>query len=605
MSERLARAASATTLLNLALRESDDGRVVDVDQLDGVLRARLGDAPAALATIPLPARGAQLVAPLRHRSAVGHHRFAGDVLLVGGEVGATPVAPDALAPLLVEALGGGGDPAELLARIDGSMRATAATLTRRHDELDALWSPAPQPFLTTEQALLRGHPLHPTPKGLPEMSAQERRRYAPEEASAFQLAWIAAEPGLVVHDSAAGAPAPELLAGLLGADAAREALADAGATAADAAHSDRVLLPLHPWEAAHLRTDPAYAALLADGGVVELGPRGAPVAATSSVRTVYRADWPWQLKLSLHVRVTNSRRVTLPKELRRAVEAARLAQTAVGAQAARIAPDLVVVHDPAFAELRGRDGAPIPGAAVLLRENRWRGAADEDVTSLAALCQEHPEGGPSRLARIVRALAAERGEPVADVARTWFALYGDVVVSPLLRLYLDLGLTYEPHAQNTLLELEGGWPAHGVMRDSQGYFHRADAHADLCAAIPALGEASESIFEEALCAERLVYYPFVNAAFAVVDALGAAGCADERVLLGDLRARIERERAAGGRYAPTLLDRLLDDERWPCKANLRTRLHDMDELVGDIAEQSVYVTIANPLWAAVEAEAAP
>lgn len=580
MSEALARAASATTLLNLALRESGGGRVVGADALDGALRARLGADAAGVAAIPLPARGAELLAPLRHRSAVGHHRFAGEVLLVEGDAPPAPVAPEALAPLLLEALDG-GDAAELLARIEGSVRATAETLTRRADELDALWSPASQAFLASEQALLRGHPLHPTPKGLPEMSAEQRRRYAPDEAGSFQLAWIAAEPGLVAHDSAAGAPAPELLAGLLG-----EQTAD-----------DRVLLPLHPWEAAHLRADPAYAALLDDGGVVELGPLGAPVAATSSVRTVYRADWPWQLKLSLHVRVTNSRRVSLPRELRRAVEAARLAQSAVGAAADAAAPDLAVVHDPAFAELRGRDGAPIAGAAVLLRENRWDGRPGEDATSLAALCQEHPDGGPSRLARIVAALAARRGEPVADVARAWFARYGAVVVSPLLRLYLDLGLTYEPHAQNTLLELDGGWPARGVIRDSQGYFHRAAAHADLCAAIPALGEASESIFEEALCAERLVYYPFVNAAFAVVDALGAGGCADERVLLGDLRALVERERAAGGRYPATLLDRLLDDERLPCKANLRTRLHDMDELVGELAEQSVYVTIANPLRA--------
>ena len=53
------------------------------------------------------------------------------------------------------------------------------------------------------------------------------------------------------------------------------------------------------------------------------------------MRTVYRADWPYQLKFSLHVRVTNSMRVTLPKELRRAVEAARLSQTEVGDRAPR------------------------------------------------------------------------------------------------------------------------------------------------------------------------------------------------------------------------------------------------------------------------------
>ena len=67
------------------------------------------------------------------------------------------------------------------------------------------------------------------------------------------------------------------------------------------------------------------------------------------------------------------------------------------------------------------------------------------------------------------------------------------------------------------------------------------------------------------------------------------------MLLGDLRALLERERARGWRYPATLLDRLLDDDRWPCKANLRTRLHDLDELVGDISTQSVYVTIPHPL----------
>ena len=56
------------------------------------------------------------------------------------------------------------------------------------------------------------------------------------------------------------------------------------------------------------------------------------------VRTVYNHDWPYQLKFSLHARVTNSMRVTLPKELRRAVEAKRLDQTIVGEQTRAAAP---------------------------------------------------------------------------------------------------------------------------------------------------------------------------------------------------------------------------------------------------------------------------
>jgi siderophore synthetase component len=41
--------------------------------------------------------------------------------------------------------------------------------------------------------------------------------------------------------------------------------------------------------------------------------------------------------------------------------------------------------------------------------------------------------------------------------------------------------------------------------------------------------------------------------------------------------------------------RLLDSPVLRCKANLLTRLHGLDELVGPVDTQSVYVTISNPL----------
>ena len=126
------------------------------------------------------------------------------------------------------------------------------------------------------------------------------------------------------------------------------------------------------------------------------------------------------------------------------------------------------------------------------------------------------------------------------------------------------------------------------MRDSQGYFHREAAHAD-CRADPRARGASESIFPEALADERLVYYPFVNNALNISTRSAPAAVSTRPAAGGPARAARARTRTR--RALPrTLLDRLLDDERWPCKANLRTRLHDMDELVGDIAYQSVYVT---------------
>ncbi|HWK30135.1 MAG TPA: GNAT family N-acetyltransferase [Solirubrobacter sp.] len=521
--------AAHTTLLNCYLREGG-AHAFDGDTLViGALRAELA-----------------------HRSAFFHHRFRGPACEDG-----RPLDVASLAERLARALDPAADPAPLLERVRASLASVATVLEARADDVERLWSAEPLTFEETEQALLLGHPLHPTPKGL----SGRLGRYTPELRPRFQLHWLSVNADLVAHDSATGTPAPELAARLRGRPAPR----------------GRVLLPAHPWEAGYLAR--AAAPLFASGDVVDLGPDGAPVTPTTSVRTVYRARWPYMLKFSLHARVTNSMRVTLPKELRRAVEAQRLAQTAVGEAARRIAPHFTILHDPAYLSVPGEDGF-----SVLFRENRW--PALTDVSAVTVLCQDHPFGGRSRASALAR-------DP-----RAWFARYLDVTVVSLIRLYLDLGLCFEPHQQNTLLELRDGLPERCVVRDSQGYFHREAAHADLTRIIPGLGETSESIFPEALADERLVYYPFVNNALGVIDALRDR--IDERVLLADLRTVLERERAAGGRYPHTLLDRLLDDDLWPCKANLRTRINDMDELVGDIAEQSVYVKLPNPLRPPIE-----
>lgn len=552
---------------------------------------------------------ATLMIGVAYASPTGHHRFTLPARLQLG--GATrPVDAALLTTLLVDALAASSDAPSpidaaarlaLLERIAGSTANVTEFLTARAGELAAAYPGEASDFITTEQALVLGHQLHPTPKSRGEFGPAELRRYSPELGGRFPLAWLAVSRELVQSGSAVPGRSAEALA--------TELLGDLAPALREAAGPDVVIVPAHPWQLAQLREhDPRVAELIASGAIRELGEHGAPVTPTSSIRTVYQEGWAWQLKFSLSVRVTNSMRVTLPRELDRAVEAATLAQTHVGAAMAQAAPDWVVVHDPAYLAVRDASGVLIDELSVLLRENRWPGGSQLDASALTSLCQPHPFDGRPRLARIIDRLAAGSGDGASpqEIARDWFGRYLNVLVRSVLRIYLDVGLTFEPHQQNVLLELEGGWPARAVHRDSQGYFHREAAHEDLCGVIPALGEATESIFPEALADERLVYYPFLNNALGVIGALGAGGLADELVLLGDLRAVIEDERSRGGRYPATLLDRLLDDATWPCKGNLRTRIRDLDELVGDIADQSVYVTIPNPLrFAGVQTIFAP
>ncbi|RIQ21876.1 IucA/IucC family protein [Jiangella rhizosphaerae] len=541
--------------------------------------------------IPLPRWNARLLVGVRRVSATFRHQLELPVLVQIADGEPRPVGLAQLAVLLADALPGSGLRTEpLLTRVLDSAAAVAGHLDGRAGEIDRLWSAAPLTFAETEQALLLGHLVHPTPKSRGELGAVERRRYSPETGGRFALRWLAVDRDLVRHRSALDTPAPELAEALLRDDPSVDPAALRATR--DAVGGDRILLPAHPYEADRLAADPLTADLFDTGAVVDLGAWGAPFLPTTSVRTVYRADAAWQLKFSLHVRVTNSMRVTLPKELDRAVESAALARTVVGSRTREAAPHFVLVQDPAYLTL-ARGGEVLNGFSVLLRENRWADGGPRDVSALTTLCQDHPYGGSSRLVALVAALAARDGRTEDAVAREWFARFCDVVVRSLVRLYLDVGLCFEAHQQNTLVELEDGWPVRGVYRDSQGYFHREAAHGDLLTVVPGLGEATESIFPEELADERLVYYLFVNLTLGVINALGP--CVDETVLLGDLRLLLTQERSRGGRYPATLLDRLLDDERWPCKANLLTRAHDMDELVGDIATQSVYVTLPNPL----------
>jgi len=71
------------------------------------------------------------------------------------------------------------------------------------------------------------------------------------------------------------------------------------------------------------------------------------------------------------------------------------------------------------------------------------------------------------------------------------------------------------------------------------------------------------------------------------DAWRCAEPGEEIVRLGDLKALLERERDdAGAEGSTQLFGRLLDDPTWPCRANLRTRMHN---------DVDCYVQIPNPL----------
>jgi len=559
--DRRADAIAVTTLLNCYLREA--GRpVVDGER------------------IRLPRLGLDLHVPVRYRSATGQHVWTLPVQLAPG----TPLDAIALAVLIaVELAGPIAGPAEI-----GSLIGAVAESTRNVAAfLDAPPIAAETtPYLAAEQSLVAGHPLHPTPKSRAPMVGADVPRYAPELRTGFPLHWFAVDRSMVSEDSALAEPATSLLAGLLGAEPDTEL--DLARRVRDLG-DQWALLPAHPWQARRLAAREDVGRLSASGRLVDLGPAGAPWYPTSSVRTVYRPDVPFQLKLTLEARITNSVRRNLRKELARGTEVCRLLAAGLAAELSRRYPAFDIVRDPAWATVdTGNEGES--GFELVLRDNPYPATEPVDVSVVAALCADRADGGPPRVARLVRRIATAAGRPAGDVAREWFARFVGLSADPLLWLYTEWGVVLEAHQQNTLLELDDGWPAALRYRDNQGYYF-ADSHSDrLRGLLPTLNEASDTICADAVAQERLGYYLVVNNLLGLVGALGVGGVVDERVLLSDLADRLRA-------VAPDLplVRRLVSEPVLRCKGNLRTRLADLDELTGELATQSVYVGIPNPL----------
>jgi siderophore synthetase component len=166
------------------------------------------------------------------------------------------------------------------------------------------------------------------------------------------------------------------------------------------------------------------------------------------------------------------------------------------------------------------------------------------------------------------------------------------VVRPVLWLDGRGGIALEAHQQNTLVLLgPDGWPAGGRYRDNQGYYFRESRRPELDALLPGVGTLSDTFVSDRVTDERFTYYLAINNVFGLIGAMGAEGLADERLLLAALRRFLEGASDTGS----SLPERLLDSPTLGCKANLLTRLHGLDELVGPVDTQSVYVTITNPL----------
>lgn len=573
-----ARAAARERLVNALLREA--GPDVLAGPLLGPGPLRLPVAPGG----PDGTDGTALHLAVRRWSPSGHHRYDDAVALERGGY-TRPAEHDEVVDLLlatVDALAPAGHlDGEEAGRRDALARQVEVSVVRAARYLAA----APRPAASdargrtrdAEQSLRLGHPFHPVPKalqgtaGLP-LDTAELDRISPELGASFRLHHLALDPAIVVEERVGPG---------------RWLPTDPADPAAPADPPGPVLLPVHPLQAAYLRTVPRVVELEAAGALRDLGPVGAQVYATSSVRTVHDPAFETAWKLPLHVRITNFVRTVPPEHARRSVDASRAVLAlrggwdfpgfAVLVETGRRGVDPAVVGDEVAADL-----------TVLFRENPFAAPEAEELTPrvVAGLAEEGPEGEEPPLVVEVRASGVTPSQ--------WLRAYLRVSLLPLLAIFARDGIGFEAHLQNSLLHTEAGLPTRFWVRDMEG------AHVSRDRRPAVLAPDSPLVYDEAEAWQRLRYHLVVNHLATVLAVLGhhlhdAGGAEDD--LWAVVAAELADPPDAFADAGPYAAD-LLTSATLPAKANLLSRLSGR-------GESPLYVDLPNPIPRRPVKEATP
>ncbi|MDR6553500.1 IucA/IucC family protein [Paenibacillus qinlingensis] len=576
-SYQTAARATLQSLLNSFLRETGLG---DWREVEGTW----------VLEVPLVSQGGSILVSVKHKSLTGRHLFQFPLQWNGSE-GHEGDREDELvvARRLVHELGhfvkvdSPERIEDLLQQIEESCASIEQFVAARDGDRGQLYG-FDGDFITAEQSLLFGHLLHPTPKCRNGVPASMQSVFSPELKGQFQLHYFRAHRSIVREDSAlAHTTATEWIKADL-----RHADVQVPFTDSD----EYTLIPLHPLQAEEVLAKPAVQQLLEAGLLQDIGPIGRYYSATSSFRTMYHPESPFMPKGSVPVRITNSVRVNLFKELERGVEVSRMLQTKVG-EVSKQYPAFAIVKDPAYVSI-ALEGQEESGFEVVLRENPFQGKQAQQVSLVASLVQDPLPGSESRLSTIIRRLAKQEARSTEAVSLDWFRLYLSMSLKPMIWLYVTHGIALEAHQQNSVVQLNNGYPQRYYYRDNQGYYFCNSMKEHLNKELPGIGDKSHTFCDDAIADERFRYYVIFNHLFGLINGFGTAGLAHERELLRELRS-VLAEFLPLNREPSIFLQSLLTEAKIPCKANLLTRLYDMDELVGSLENQSVYVLVDNPL----------
>ena len=584
--QQLANRLAMQHFVNAYTQETGKGHLIHYDQQNPQQQAF--SQGLALLSIPIYAIQAHCYFPLSYVSRVGRHRLAElPQIMVQGQI--KNLSPVTLIGLLLEELVLEStialDAASLIEKWIQSRDALQQFLIQREDNFDDLVQ-AGQSFIETEQALILGHSMHPTPKSRTGFIHEDWLKFSPEHQGKTQLHyWL-------VHQTyiSEGSATDECISNQLK-TALQWYLSEHDLNLLKT-HTEYKLLPLHPWQARYLQTKPWFERLKQTGQLIDLGLRGWQFSPTTSIRTLASFKAPWMVKPSLSVMITNSIRVNLAKECHRGELTHRLWHSEFGQNILKQCPTLKAVNDPAWIALKIDDDV-VNESICIFRDQPFH--PQQQVTCIASLCQDHPNKALNRFNALFAKIAKTNHQTdFSEIALDWFNRFLEVSLQPLMYLYHRYGMAFESHQQNVLLELENHFPKTLWLRDNQGFYYIEEFATEILKVLPDLKEKAFAVGPKDFVDERFSYYFFGNTLFGIVNAIGATGYISEDELLEHLKVFLQDQLQLYPES--TLLQGLLFHPTLPYKGNLLTRLHELDELIAPVENQSVYVQLPNPLF---------
>lgn len=588
-----AAAASLQAFCNCYLREVNEGLWHAPAHFAARFGLAAGDGVRDVVELTLPHIGTTFALFISYRSLVGRHTITEvHERSIGTSAWRKLDALTAQLRLIDEIYAkhpGSPQRTELLSRVVESHQVMELYLAHRRSSQVRGNLAHETSFVESEQAVVTGHWLHPTPKSRQGMHAWQHPIYTPELNGQFRLQFFAARRELVIQESLVNTPAETL-----GFEVACHGVDETGRQRlSDLAGSGYSLLPIHPLQAHWLHHQPHVRELLSTESLISLGELGPSFTPTSSVRTVYSKELDWMLKLSIPVKLTNSLRLNLKSELGDSVWISQLLREC------RVEPEypgFFILEDPAYLGLE-LPGMEETGFEAIFRTNPFRSTCRHHaVHSIAALTEDPLDvPGHSRLFDLVWLQAGQRGISPALAARRWFEAYWTLAIAPVLGVYDRHGIALEAHQQNVVIGFASdGTPEASYYRDIQGIALAGSRRESLLALVPELEDLPKVFEPDDVVRNGLGYYLVFNHLYAIVHRLGADGLIAEEDLLSHIEAKLTALRDTMDGPGAALIDVLLHQETLPCKANLLTRIEDRDELESE-CELAVYIPIANPL----------